>query len=125
MSTVVDPNERDAINFQNYPELRLFKPRILEILDFVDEVVAALAAYQQQKIAYIDVLISDIADYQQKVRELNSEMRDFHRVPFPILVQLRVIETQLGLFKSQPEKFREYYIRPVEYDSDEYGGDFE
>ena len=125
MPMIIDPNELDAINFQNYPELRLYKPRILEILDFVDSVVAALTAFQQQKIAYIDILVSDIESHQQKVRELSNEMRQFHRVPFPILVQLRIIETQLGLFKSQPERFREYYIRPVEYDSDEYGGDFE
>lgn len=122
---VTDPNVQDEINVRNFPDLRRLRPRIMEILDFVDEIILAVDNYQKQKIAYVDVLVSDIEQYQLKVRALNDEIRQLRRVPFALLLELRIIDTQLGLFKNQPEKFREYYIRSVKYvDNNSGGGDF-
>lgn len=93
---------KEKINVRNFPLLRKYLVQIQDILDFEAQIVTALNEYLSKEVDYINISISDLTTYQQRLRELLEDLSAMTPIPFPLLYNLRNIQVQIGLLKQFP-----------------------
>ena len=107
--------EEELYNSKNYPELVKFILDIKEVMFFSEKLNYAIDNYINEETSYIDMLVTDITEYMNKLRILNEDISNFNNIPHDLLIQLRGLQKHFGLIINNFYKiFKENYFKRLE-----------